>query len=196
MDNEKRVLQCCSDKDMEDIIVANQGLIYKQLYRLNLSYDSEAYSHGLIGLYKAILTYTDTTKSAFSTYASVCIYNNICGYLRKKNNVIDRSSISYDATLSDGESTLLEYLEDPKRVEDDYFSKVGVSYIKKFAKKYYDDETNENRRKILKLWYEHTFAISNKDIAKTVGCSTSYVSKVVVQFRKDLKAYLKEVYRK
>lgn len=67
------------DENLIDIVIeANSNLVRHVLgkYFPKYQYDEDMFQIGLIGLWKACLTY-DPSKSEFSTFASVCIMNRI-----------------------------------------------------------------------------------------------------------------------
>lgn len=85
-------MQECIDDKIRD----NVGLIFTQLNKFKLAKDPEAESIGYEALYNAILTYDQSKKVQFSTYASVCIYNALGSYVRTQNKQRQLEVISYN----------------------------------------------------------------------------------------------------
>lgn len=69
------------------MILDNLNLVHFVLnkFSFNKSEYEDLFQEGVIGLIKAEQTYDINKKNSFSTYACVCIKNEILGYLRKNN---------------------------------------------------------------------------------------------------------------
>ena len=147
-------------------------------------------SIGSIGLIKAVNTFRRDKNIKLVTYASRCIENEILMFLRKKSR--RRNEVSFDEPLNidyDGNELLLS---DVLGTEDD-------TVIREFEK-------NENRRELLKAMeglkerermivqmrygIDHE-ELTQKDIAKKLGISQSYISRLEKRILQKLKVVMK-----
>lgn len=136
-------------------------------------------SVGSIGLIKAINTYQEGKGTQLATYTARCIENEILMLLRAgkkhKNNVSLSDPVGVD---KDGnELTLIDLLAEK---EDSVFAQVEksiqrekfVAYLKKFL--------TEREYMILSLRYglEDGTALPQREVAKKLGISRSYISRI------------------
>ena len=133
---------------------------------------------GTVGLIKGIDTYSTSKKVKLTTYAAKCAENEILMYFRanKKNsrNVSIYDGISYDK--EGNEITILDILKtkDPDYLEDIYV-KDNIILLKKYM-----SILNDREKKILCMRYglNHDDEKTQKEIAKSMGISRSYVSRI------------------
>lgn len=182
---------------IDDKIAANTGLIFAQLNKFNLAKDPEAESIGYEALYNAILTYDQSKKVQFSTYASVCIYNALGSYVRTLNKqrqleVISYNNVAYSEDGTDHE--FVDFFESPTGVEDDYIRHERCLLVRQAVQEQYDKLTNEKHKNILSLWRNSGYLMTSVAIAKEIGVSQSYVSQVINNFKFKLKKRLEEYY--
>lgn len=183
--------------DINDKIAANTGLIFTQLNKFNLARDPEAESIGYEALYNAILTYDQSKKVQFSTYASVCIYNALGSYVRTLNKQRQLEVISYNnvAYTEDGtDHEFVDFFEAPNSVEDNYIRCERDRLIRQVVKDQYDKLTNEKHKSIILLWCKSGYTMTSVAIAKEIGVSQPYVSQVINNFKFKLKKRLEEYY--
>ena len=88
-------------KEQEILVIENHNLIYYFIHKYNLSIE-DYYDICAIGLCKAANTYDDKKGIKFSTYAGVCIENEIKQELRKQKNIL---VYSLDMTFSNFEDS-------------------------------------------------------------------------------------------
>ena len=144
-------------------------------------------SIGTIGLIKGVNTYKLDKNIKLATYASRCIDNEILMYLRK--NKKRRTEVSFEDSLSyDSEGNEL-HLEDIMGTEPDIVTK-GIE--EENDKKLLEQEINKlNKRdkQIMVLRYglfDHE-ETTQKDVAKMLGISQSYISRIEKKVIKRLK---------
>ncbi|MBE6159986.1 MAG: sigma-70 family RNA polymerase sigma factor [Lactobacillales bacterium] len=144
-------------------------------------------SIGTIGLIKGVNTYKLDKNIKLATYASRCIDNEILMYLRK--NKKRRTEVSFEDSLSyDSEGNEL-HLEDIMGTEPDIVTK-GIE--EENDKKLLEQEINKlNKRdkQIMVLRYglfDHE-ETTQKDVAKMLGISQSYISRIEKKVIKKLK---------
>lgn len=147
-------------------------------------------SIGTIGLVKAINTFKAYKNIKLATYASRCIENEILMYLRKNNKI--RYEISLDEPLNidyDGNELLLG---DIVGTDDDL---VEQEMMKSDQRKLFYEalkDLNEREKEILILRYglSNHDELTQKDVAKLLGISQSYISRLEKKIIKKLRNQL------
>lgn len=133
---------------------------------------------GTVGLIKGIDSFSPSKNVRLTTYIAKCAENEILMYFRadKKNskNVSIYDGISYD---KDGnEVTILDVLKttDPDFAEDIYIND-NIKLLKEYMK-----VLTPREREVLTKRYglDNTDEITQKEIAKKLGISRSYVSRI------------------
>ncbi|MDO5568516.1 MAG: RNA polymerase sporulation sigma factor SigK [bacterium] len=133
---------------------------------------------GTIGLIKGIDTYSLKHNVRITTYCAKCIENEILMYFRadKKNskNVSINEGIGFDK--EGNEITILDVLRTPSV---DPLDEIHKNDNIKLLEKYMGILTNREKE-ILKWRYglENNDEITQKEIAKKLGISRSYVSRI------------------
>ena len=148
-------------------------------------------SIGTIGLIKGVNTYKLDKNIKLATYASRCIDNEILMFLRK--NKRRKGEISFEDILSyDAEGNEL-HLEDILGTENDIVTKgIEESDDKKILQEEIS-KLNERDKKIMTLRYglfNHK-EMTQKDVAKVLGISQSYISRIEKKVIKKLKGIVK-----
>ena len=148
-------------------------------------------SIGTIGLIKGVNTYKLDKNIKLATYASRCIDNEILMFLRK--NKRRKGEISFEDSLSyDAEGNEL-HLEDILGTENDIVTKgIEESDDKKILQEEIS-KLNERDKKIMTLRYglfNHK-EMTQKDVAKVLGISKSYISRIEKKVIKKLKGIVK-----
>lgn len=146
------------------MVEENIKLVYYVLKKFNLSFDQEALSYGMEGLFLASKGYDGSAK--FSTYAHVCIYNKICEYLRMKRKTDIPVSEIFDEGQRDNSLEI----------------KSAIDYT---VSRY-----SGPKRLIIDTWFDLDF--NQRETAKATGFSTAYVHQTVLSFRSRLKKELEE----
>lgn len=147
-------------------------------------------SIGTIGLMKSVNTFNSEKKIKLATYASRCIENEILMYLRKNNKI--RYEISLDEPLNidyDGNELLLG---DIVGTDDDL---VEQEMMKSDQRKLFYEalkDLNEREKEILILRYglSNHDELTQKDVAKLLGISQSYISRLEKKIIKKLRNQL------
>ena len=182
---------------INDMIANNVGLIYAQLNKFNLSMDQDAESIGYGALHNAVVSYDSGKGVKFSTYATVCIYNALGSYIRTLNKKRQLDVVSYNAPSSiDGEvgHEYLESIPAKQNTEQDYIEAELHAHVRTAVQELYDSLTNNTQKAILAAWRDSEYSATLVSIAKSVGVSQPYVSKVLSSFKKDLRKRLEEHY--
>ncbi len=135
-------------------------------------------SIGTIGLIKGVKTYKNDKNIKLATYVSRCIDNEILMYLRKSKK--RKGEISLEDNLSfDSEGGTL-HLEDVLGTEKDMVSKRVIDDENK--KMLYEelDKLNDREKEIICLRYGllGKKEMTQKDVARLMGISQSYISRI------------------
>ena len=133
-------------------------------------------SIGTIGLIKGVNTYKLDKNIKLATYASRCIDNEILMFLRK--NKRRKGEISFEDSLSyDAEGNEL-HLEDILGTENDIVTK-GI------------EESDDKKIMTLRYGLFNHKEMTQKDVAKVLGISQSYISRIEKKVIKKLKGIVK-----
>ncbi|MGI6329994.1 MAG: RNA polymerase sporulation sigma factor SigK [Bacilli bacterium] len=144
-------------------------------------------SIGTIGLIKAINTYKRDKNIKLATYASRCIDNEILMYLRK--NKKRRSEVSFEESLSyDADGNEL-HLEDVLGTEVDIVTKPLENEVEKALLIDEISKLDKRDKQIMVLRYGllNNEEMTQKDVAKLLGISQSYISRIEKKVIKKLK---------
>lgn len=179
-----------TEEIIEELIVANKGLIYKQLYRFHLINDQDAYSHALFALYKAIITYDASKGAAFSNYATVCIFNALGCYIRGIKSGIEE--VSYDTMVCE-DASFINILPGPDTADGRYMTYKNIIDVYKILNEVLVRLPKLNKQ-VISLWIDSEFTIGQKELAAETKCSQSYVSRILADFKKIVKNKLREEY--
>lgn len=148
-------------------------------------------SIGSIGLIKGINTYKRGKNIKLATYCSRCIDNEILMYLRKNKKT--RADVSFEDSLSfDSDGNEL-HLEDILGTDSDIVTKpIEDEYDKKLLKLELD-KLNDRDREIMCLRYGigKEEELTQKEVAKKLNISQSYISRIEKKVIKKLKAIIK-----
>ncbi len=148
-------------------------------------------SIGTIGLIKAVNTYKLDKNIKLATYASRCIDNEILMHLRKikrkKTEISFEDSLSYDA---DGNEL---HLEDVLGTEKDIVTKGLDEELDKSIMMEEIEKLPPRDKEIIELRYglNKRKEMTQKDVAKLLGISQSYISRIEKKVIKKLKNVIK-----
>lgn len=144
-------------------------------------------SIGTIGLIKGVNTYKLDKNIKLATYASRCIDNEILMFLRK--NKKRKGEVSFEDSLSyDAEGNEL-HLEDILGTEPDIVTKGLEKETEKSLLYKEINKLNDRDKQIMILRYG-LFGyeeMTQKDVAKVLGISQSYISRIEKKIIKRLK---------
>ena len=159
-------------------------------YETNPIFMEDLISIGSIGLIKAVNTFKRDKNIKLVTYASRCIENEILMFLRKKSR--RKVEVSFDEPLNidyDGNELLLS---DILGTDDDVVTKEFEREENKRELLKAMGSLKERERQILQMRYgiEHE-ELTQKDIAKRLGISQSYISRLEKRIIHKLKLQMK-----
>ena len=182
-EDEDKYIKLCKDGDCDarnKLIEHNLRLVAHIVKKYENRKDDieDLISIGTIGLIKGIDSYSYKHGTRITTYCARCIENEILMYYRgdKKNNknISLNESVGFD---KDGnEITFLDILKTPK---PDFALDIHIQTNIKLLKKYFHVLTSREKEIIIKRYgLNGTDEITQKEIAKDLNISRSYVSRI------------------
>ncbi|MGN1433432.1 MAG: RNA polymerase sporulation sigma factor SigK [Ruminococcus sp.] len=189
---EKIYLERCANGDKEarnKLVEHNLRLvahIIKKYYGTQSEQD-DLVSIGTIGLIKAVDTYDMNKNIRLSSYASRCIENEILMHFRNaKKSAQDISLNETIDTDKDGNPlTLLDIMA----VDDNIIETLDLKFNSRKLGQYINEELDEREKKIIILRYglDGNEPMTQKNVAKLLNISRSYVSRIETRALKILK---------
>lgn len=161
-------------------------------YDSKKEYNDDLISIGTIGLIKGVDSYSKKHNTRLTTYAARCIENEILMFFR--NNKKHSKNISINEPVGfdkeGNEITILDILKTPK---PDYIRDMYTKHNIELLKKYFNVLSPREKEIIIKRYgLNDEDEVTQKEIAKKLGISRSYVSRIE---KRDLTKMLKEFIR-
>lgn len=179
------------DRNAKNILIErNLRLVAHVVKKYSLTNDDtdDLISIGTIGLIKAITTFNPEKGTRLATYAGKCIENEIRMHLRSgkksRNEVLLQDPIGKD---KDGnEITLIDKLSND---DESIFDEVNLKFQIKKLYQCMKDILPAREQKVIELRYGliNGCELTQKEIAKMLGISRSYVSRIEKKAIKKLK---------
>lgn len=147
-------------------------------------------SVGTIGLIKAVVTFNPDKSVRLGTYAARCIENEILMHFRAKKKSSREISL-YEPIGTDREGNEIQLFDIIETDEDDAHQKAELKDDIKMLYQKVESELSPRERLVLKMRYglyneeEHT----QREIAKQLGISRSYVSRIEKSAIEKLREY-------
>lgn len=169
--------------EQQKLVLDNQKLVYHVIKRLDLYNKLEDYFDiGLIGLCKAAQTFKPENGSRFSTYACVCIRNDILMEIRNENRQCDAYAISFSSIISsskDNDLSLEDILSDYELENDILNREELISLITSIEK------LNEEDKTIINLYFYQNK--TQKQIAQILNMSQAQASRRIQRALNNLR---------
>ena len=148
-------------------------------------------SVGSLGLIKAINTYKEGLGTQFSTYAAKCIENEILMLLRVNKKHKNTTSVD-DVLCSDEDNNKMTVLDLAYDEESDVNKEVQNIIVSEKLENLLKKYLTEREYKILKMRYglQNTPALTQREVAKDLGISRSYISRIEKKALKTLKLHM------
>ena len=134
-------------------------------------------SIGTIGLIKAINTFKCDKKIRLATYAARCIENEILMHFRNNKKYAQDVYISdpIDTDKNGNALTLIDVIADEGNIEEEIETKIKIQRLNEILYKTLD----KRELSIIKMRYGiGTTELTQREIAKKLGISRSYVSRI------------------
>lgn len=129
----------------------------------------------LLGLWKAVITFKNDKKIAFSTYAYIVIKSQVNYYLRSNRKYFTNISLSHEFTDN---LTIEDTISDPYDRIEELENKIdNETLIHKIS----SASLKENERKTFELYMQ---GLTQVQIAKVIGISQPQVSRYLKSIRR------------
>lgn len=161
-------------------------------YYSNYSDQDDLISVGTIGLIKAVNSFKPDKGTRLATYAARCVENEILMYFRNQKKTSQDISMS-DPIDTDPEGnplTLSETIYTDDTVCDDIYQKMKIEKLRKYISEMPDDR--EKAILIKHYGLNGCFPKTQKEIAKELKISRSYVSRIEKKVLEDIRNYFDE----
>lgn len=178
------------DKEARNILVEHNlrlvAHIVKKYYTGTNDYD-DLLSVGVVGLIKAINTFDAAKTRRLSSYASICIQNEILMLFRNNKKTQQEISLS-ESVDSDKDGNNL-VLMDVIAVDDDIVERIDTKFKSEKLQQYINEELDEREKTVIELRYglnghkEKT----QREIAAMLNISRSYISRIETKALKKLR---------
>ncbi len=147
-------------------------------------------SIGTIGLIKAVVTFNPDKCVRLGTYAARCIENEILMYMRAKKKSSKEISL-YEPIGTDREGNEIQLFDIIETEEDDAHRKVELSDDVRLLYHKVESELSPRERLVLKMRYGlyNEEEYTQREIAKQLGISRSYVSRIEKSAIEKLRGY-------
>ena len=159
-------------------IQENMGLVYFVIHRHFPTFigDEDILQEAQIGLWKACKTFNDS-KGKFSSYAVVCIINNIRMYLRRMRSQNTFSHLSLDEFVDEAEEmTLGSLIEDPSAMVES-----SAIFVKDFI------STLDEREKAI-IWFQLN-SVTQREASQALGFTQTWYSRLLTRIKKKYEQY-------
>ena len=182
------------DKNARDkLIEHNLRLVAHIVKKYENNTDSDdLISIGTIGLIKGIDSYSKSHNTRITTYIARCIENEILMYFR--NNKKHSKNISINESIGfDKEGNEITILDILKTDNPDYLKDIHTKNNLVLLKKYFNVLNSREKEIIIKRYgLNNSDELTQKEIAKELGISRSYVSRIEKRaLTKMLKEFIK-----
>ncbi|MBE6688117.1 MAG: sigma-70 family RNA polymerase sigma factor [Ruminococcaceae bacterium] len=147
-------------------------------------------SIGTIGLIKAIDSYDINNGTRFATYAGKCLQNEILMYFRSQKKISNETSINEPIEV-DKDGNPLTYM-DIISYDDDIVENIDIKSKSELIIRGISTRLTEREKDIVTLRYGlgSSPPITQREVAKRLGISRSYVSRLEKSALDKLKEYI------
>ena len=163
--------------------------IIKKYYG-NSAEQDDLISIGTIGLIKAVSTFNYEKGARFATYASRCIENEILMYFRNKKKYAQDVSFTepIDSDKDGNTLSLMDIMADERSVAEDIEDKLRDERLYKVI----NSTLSEREKEIVYLRYglDGQRAYTQREVAKHLGISRSYVSRIEKKALETLREHM------
>lgn len=192
---ERYYMQKYTEGDLEAkhiLIERNLRLVAHIVKKYQTSPDDteDLLSIGTIGLIKAVVTFNPDKSTRLGTYAARCIENEILMHLRAKKKASREVSL-YEPIGTDREGNEIQLFDIIETDEDDAHRKVEQKEDIKVLYHRVESELSPRERLVLKMRYGlyNEEEYTQREIAKLLGISRSYVSRIEKSAIEKLREY-------
>ena len=162
-------------------------------YYLSSGEQEDLVSIGTVGLIKAIDSFDVTKGARFTTYAAKCLQNEILMYFRSAKKHSQETSLNepVDVDKEGNPLTYLDILADDEDIVETLYSRFRSGKLYDAVRSTLD----EREKKVIVLRYgltESGRAYAQREVARCMGISRSYVSRNEKAALEKIKKYLED----
>ena len=180
------------DKSAKDKLIEHNlrlvAHIVKKYYTAGYDQD-DLISIGTIGLIKGVTSFKPEKNIKLVTYISKCIENEILMYFRasKKTNQDTYINDTIDTDKDGNTLTLIDIIADDSDIAEEIELKSKIEHLKEIYPKVLD----RREQQIINMRYgiNGETELTQREIAKKLGISRSYVSRIETASLKELKKH-------
>ena len=162
-------------------------------YYSSYQFPDDLLSIGSLGLIKAVDTFDPDKGTKFATYGARCIQNEILMFFRsqKKTNMEISLNDTIDVDRDGNPLTYLDIISVPERIAEQIDMEIHIKKIRKLV----DTVLDGREREIIVLRYGLCgySPLTQREVAKHLGISRSYVSRIEKRALEELKAAFGDV---
>ena len=157
-------------------------------YYASYEYPDELLSIGCLGLVKAVDSFRADFGTRFATYGAKCVQNEILMFFRSKKKGALEVSINdtIDVDKDGNPLTYLDIISTEESIEGELDLKINTERVRR----YIDERLSPREREIIVLRYglEGYQPLTQREVAKYLGISRSYVSRIEKKALDELRA--------
>lgn len=150
----------------------------------------ELISIGTIGLIKAVMTFDSNRENRLGTYAARCIDNELLMYFRSKKKRSREVSL-YESIGMDKEGNQIQFMDIMEVDDPDIAERLELDHNVKKLYRIFPKVLSKREQQILMMRYGiyNSDVVTQREIAKKLGISRSYVSRIekraILKLRKN-----------
>ena len=150
-------------------------------------------SIGTVGLIKAVITFNPEKGNRLSTYAARCIENEILMMLRSRKKSSREISL-YEPIGTDREGNEIQLFDVMETTDEDIHEKINLKDDVRTLYEKVESELSDRERLVLKMRYGlyNEEEYTQREIAKRLGISRSYVSRIEKSAVEKLRSFFPE----
>lgn len=169
------------DRNAKNILIEHNLRLVAHItkkYCTNPNDQDDLISIGTIGLIKAVNTFDGAKGIKFATYASKCIENEVLMYFRSQKKTAQDVSINepIDSDSEGNPLTLMDIVCVEDTIADDLNDKIEATKLYRYLEEL--DDEREKEIIIMRYGLYGTVPLTQKQIAKKLDISRSYVSRI------------------
>lgn len=181
------------DQEAKHILIERNMRLVAHIVRKYQSMDEETedlLSIGTIGLIKGVVTFNPDKAVRLGTYAARCIENEVLMYLRTRKKSARDVSL-YEPIGTDREGNEIQLFDIIESDTDDAHEKVALSDDVRLLYSRIETVLSPRERLVLKMRYGlyNGDEFTQREIAKELGISRSYVSRIEKSAIEKLRDY-------
>ncbi len=179
----------------DEMIMEHLNLIHYTLKKIGLSQRPEyedLYQQGMIGLIKAVDSFDETKGYTFSSYAFMCVRNSVFTAGRSTKRYTDNVTTSLDKVVTIGndgiEISIANSIPSEFNLEQDCINRMEVEKALKLL-----ERLDEKSKFLIKANFGIGMnELKQADIAKALGMTQSYASRLIAKNLKKLRKMMEE----